>query len=116
MNSDGIEYHDIESPGDEATETLVAAVADCFILSFRAIASASHLNWADLECAVDGMLDKADGGLRFTGFVVRAKLTIPSEDDRAKAEKLLQKAEHACLITNSLLAESNLSTEVVISQ
>lgn len=104
-------------PGDQWSpeSLLVAAVADCFILSFKAIARASHVDWANLECAVDGLLDKADGGLRFTGFVVRAKLTIPSEDDRAKAEKLLHKADHACLITNSLIAESDLLTDISVS-
>jgi organic hydroperoxide reductase OsmC/OhrA len=104
-------------PGDQWSPEalLVAAVADCFILSFRAIARAARLDWLDLDCKVDGFLDRVDGGLRFTGFNVRASLTIPTEDQRAKAEGLLQKAEHACLITNSLIAGSQLEAEVTIA-
>ena len=39
-------------------------------------------------------------------------LTIGDEADVAKADKLLHKAERSCLITNSLIAPSRLSTEV----
>lgn len=104
-------------PGDQWSpeSLLVASVADCFILSFRAIARASKFDWSELECHVDGMLDRVDGGLRFTEFAVRATLTIPSEDNRAKAERLMQKAERGCLVTNSLIAESHLEAEVMIS-
>lgn len=104
-------------PGDQWSpeSLLVAAVADCFILSFRAIARASKFDWSDLECHVDGMLDRVDGGLRFTEFKVRAMLTIPSEDNRAKAERLMLKAEQSCLVTNSMMAERHLEADVIIS-
>ena len=104
-------------PGDQWSpeSLLVAAVADCFILSFRAIARASHLDWSDLSCEVDGALDKQDGGPRFKSFTVRASVTIDNEDNTDKADKLLHKAEHACLITNSLIADSHLETSVIVS-
>ncbi len=105
-------------PGDQWSpeSLLVAAVADCFILSFRAIAQASRLEWSELECDVDGSLDKTDTGLRFTGFAVRARLLIDNADNAEKADKLLHKAEHACLITNSLIADSHLATEVNVAE
>ena len=101
-------------PGDLwSPETLlVAAVADCLILSFKAIARASAYTWSDLQCAVDGKLDKDDRMLRFTEFAVHARLTIGSDADEARGEKLLHKAEKSCLITNSLLAESHLTVEI----
>ncbi len=93
-------------PGDQwSPETLlVAAVADCFALSFRAIARASRFEWTALECQVEGTLDRLESGTQFTAFTVRATLTIPPGADDARARKLLEKAEHACLITNSLKA------------
>jgi peroxiredoxin-like protein len=108
---------EFEGPGDQWSpeSLLVAAVADCFILSFRAIARASRLDWQSLSCDVDGALDRADGGLRFTEFAVKASVTIGNEDERDKAEKLMHKAEKSCLITNSLIAESHLETEVLVS-
>lgn len=104
-------------PGDlwSPESLLSAAVADCFVLSFRAIARKARLDWSKLDCHVNGTLDKVDGVTRFTDFAVSAQLKIGDEADAAKAEKLLRKAEKACLITNSLIAESHLQTELVIT-
>jgi organic hydroperoxide reductase OsmC/OhrA len=97
-------------PGDKwSPETLlVAAVADCFALSFRAIAAASRFEWIDLKCDVGGTVDRLADGTQFTGFTVHATLTLPAIADEARARKLLEKAEHACLITKSLKARSEL--------
>ncbi|MEM8816216.1 MAG: OsmC family protein, partial [Pseudomonadota bacterium] len=91
---------------------LVAAVADCFILSFKAIARASRFDWIALDCRVDGELDRVDRRISFTAFKVTAELTVAEGTNTEKAERLLEKAEQACLITNSLIAESHLSTSV----
>jgi peroxiredoxin-like protein len=101
-------------PGDQwSPETLlVAAVADCFILTFRAIARASRLSWEDLRCDTEGVLDRVDGVTRFTRFVVRAQLTLPAGGDAEKARRLLEKAEHNCLITSSLSAECELECNI----
>ena len=105
-------------PGDQWSpeSLLVASVADCFILSFRAIARAARLEWRDLECHVDGLLDRVDGQLRFTTFIVKAVLSIPPGENPDKADKLLHKAEHSCLITNSLIAESELEAMVRVNE
>jgi organic hydroperoxide reductase OsmC/OhrA len=104
-------------PGDQWSpeSLLVAAVADCFILSFRAIARASRLEWDDLSCSVDGTLERVDRVTQFTGFEVSATLHVPTGTDEEKARRLLEKAEHACLITNSLKAESHLETTVHVA-
>ncbi|WOJ98099.1 OsmC family protein [Congregibacter brevis] len=103
-------------PGDKWSpeSLLVAAVADCFILSFRAIARASKLEWSDLQCKASGTLDRVERVTRFTGINVEATLSIPAGTDIEKAEKLLHKAEQSCLITNSLIAESTLSTNIAV--
>ena len=93
---------------------LVAAVADCFVLSFRAIARASRLEWTSLDCDVVGVLDKVERVTRFTEFQVKAQLNVPAGTDESKATRLLEKAEQVCLITNSLIAESVLTTAVTV--
>lgn len=101
-------------PGDKWSPEalLVAAVADCFILSFRAIARASGLEWSNLECKASGTLDRIERVTRFTAIHVEASLSVPEGTDSEKAEKLLHKAEQSCLITNSLIAESTLNAQV----
>jgi len=101
-------------PGDRwSPETLlVAAVADCFILTFRAIARASNLPWISLECEVEGTLDRVENVTRFTEFQVRASLRVPPDTNEERAQRLLARAEQNCLITNSLKADSHLSAAI----
>lgn len=104
-------------PGDLwSPETLlVAAVADCFVLTFKAIARGSKLDWVSLSCDVEGTLDRVDNVTQFNEFRLRALLNVASGVDEQKATRLLQKSEHACLITNSLKSETHLEVEVRIA-
>jgi organic hydroperoxide reductase OsmC/OhrA len=107
---------EFDGPGDRwSPETLLcAAVADCFLLSFRAIARASKLDWTALECRVEGTLDRVDGKSRFTTIVGHGTLRVPGGTDRERATRLMEKAEQACLISNSLLAERRVEPTVVV--
>lgn len=102
-------------PGDRwSPETLlVASVADCFALTFRAVASASKLPWVSLRCEVEGDLGRGDHGMRFSAFRIRAELRVPEGTDPAEARRLLVRAEQACLVTNSLKAETVLNPDVI---
>ena len=73
-------------PGDRwSPETLlVAAVADCFTLSFRAVAAASKLAWTSLDVSATGTLDKVERATRFTRLDVRAALRVPAGVDAAR--------------------------------
>ena len=92
---------------------LVAAVADCFTLSFRSIARASRLEWRELTAEVNGVLERSDGVARFTRFDTHAELVVPAGTDPARARSLLEKAEKICLISNSLSAVRHLECEVI---
>ncbi len=101
-------------PGDRwSPETLLsAAVADCFILTFRAVARASKLPWEGLHVDVTGTLDRVDRVTQFTGFELTARLDVPEGADSAAAEKALERAERNCLISNSLKGAVHLHTHV----
>ena len=103
-------------PGDLwSPETLlVGAVVDCFVLTFRAVARGSKLEWTSLRCAGEGTLDRVDRQTRFTRIGLRAELTLPPGADAERAERLLQKAEHGCLISNSLSCPVELSTQIEV--
>jgi peroxiredoxin-like protein len=104
-------------PGDRwSPETLlVAAVADCFVLTFRAIAAIARLPWISLECDVAGTLDRIEKVTQFTTFTVRARLQVPEDGREEQAHRLLEKAERGCLITNSLKAETRLEIEIQVA-
>jgi organic hydroperoxide reductase OsmC/OhrA len=107
---------EFDGPGDRwSPETLlVAAVVDCFLLSFRGVARANKFAWDSLECSVDGKLDKVEGKTHFTQYVLRATLRVPAGTDEAKARQLLTRAEQVCLISNSLVGQRSLESTVVI--
>src|SRR5262245_284897 len=102
-------------PGDQwSPETLLTgAVASCFILSFRAVARASRIAWLRLQVEVSGTLERSAATLQFTNFVTRAVLTVPETADVTACERALARAEHGCLVANSLSAVRELKMEVV---
>ncbi len=108
---------EFDGPGDQWSpeSLLTAAVADCVILTFRAIARASKLDWSELELNIDGTLDRVDRVTRFTHFDIQALLKIPTGTDADKAKLLLEKAEKGCLVSNSLDAEFSMTVSVETS-
>lgn len=105
-------------PGDLwSPETLlVAAIADCFILSFKAVARAAKLDWISVSCDVDAVLDKVGKVTQFTEFHQTVLLEVPAGTDEAKAMRMLEKAEHVCLITNSLNGTAHLDATVRVAE
>jgi organic hydroperoxide reductase OsmC/OhrA len=103
-----------DGPGNAwSPETLfVGAVADCFALTFRAIARASGLPWTSLRTSASGTLDRVEGGARFTEIEIEAALTVPSGVDEARALRLLEKAERSCPISRSLACPTTLHPRV----
>jgi organic hydroperoxide reductase OsmC/OhrA len=105
---------EFDGPGDLwSPETLLcAAVADCLILTFRAVARASKFEWLELSCRTEAVLERVEGVSRFTRYTSYATLKLPPGADAAKAKLLLEKSEHSCLVANSLLGERVLLTEI----
>ena len=105
---------EFDGPGDRwSPETLlIAALADCFVLTFRAIARASKLPWVSLHCEVEGTLAREAGVSRFTVFELDARLDVPEGTDVEAATRAMHKAEQGCLISNSLSARRQLTASV----
>ena len=80
VSGEGLPDLDTQSPpqfggpeGVWSPETMLsAAVANCFILSFRAIARASKFEWTSMKCNVDGVLDRPERSTYFTAFNIQA--------------------------------------------
>ena len=88
-----------------APETLLlAALGDCTMMTFRAIAKASRFEWRELSADVEGKLERIDGNARFTEITIRVRLVVPPGADAARARHLLEKSEKGCPVSNSLTA------------
>jgi len=84
---------------------LTAAVSSCLMTTFLAIAENSNLQFIAFSCDAEGTLDKVEGKLKMSKILVKPVVRITYEKDRDRAMRILQKAEAACLITNSITAE-----------
>ncbi|MBS0421222.1 MAG: OsmC family protein [Proteobacteria bacterium] len=108
---------EFDGPGDVwSPETLLcASVADCFILTFRAVARAARFEWIGLTCRVEGVLERADQVAQFTRFITYAKLRISAGVDEEWARELLERAERGCLVANSLRGSRKLVAQISVA-
>lgn len=103
-------------PGDQWSpeDLFMASIANCLVLSFKAIARASKLEWHSIECDSEGELDKVDRKVQFTNVLNKVRLFIPENESEEKANRILLKAEDTCLISNSLSCESRIECEIIL--
>jgi uncharacterized OsmC-like protein len=94
---------------------LTGAVANCLILTFRALARARKLEWSSLRVDCTGVVDKTREGLRFTRFKIDAVLTVGRDIDENQARDVLENAKKHCLVTASLSSETEMSAEILKS-
>jgi organic hydroperoxide reductase OsmC/OhrA len=109
---------EFDGPGGAwSPETLLcASIADCFILTFRAVSRAARFEWLRLECRVEGVLERVDRNSQFTRYTTFAKLTAPASTDVAKAREFLERAEQGCLIANSLRGSRVLEAQIALAE
>lgn len=91
---------------------LTAAVNSCFMTTFLAIAENSKLEYSNFECNAKGKLEQVEGKFLMTEVLLEAHLKISNEADKEKAERVLQKSEAACLISNSIKSKVSLQTNI----
>lgn len=93
-----------------------AAVSSCLMTTFLAIAENSKLDFVDFFCKSKGVLEQLEGKLMMTEVILEPTVVIKNEEDREKAERVLQKSEKACLISNSIKSKVTMITEIIIDE
>lgn len=90
-------------PGIWSPEHLfTAAVGSCFMTTFLSIAENSKLAFVSFSCKSKGKLEQVDGKFMMSEIILEPTVTIADEKDRERAERIFQKTEAACLISNSV--------------
>jgi peroxiredoxin-like protein len=93
-----------------------AAVSSCLMTTFLAIAENFKLDFASFQCHSKGKLEKVDGKFIMSEIILEPHLVIYQESDREKAEKVLQKSEAACLISNSIKSIVSMQTKILVRE
>lgn len=89
-----------------------AAVSSCLMTTFLAIAENSKLEFENFECKSKGKLEQVEGKFLMTEVILEPVVTIKNESDREKAEKVLQKSEANCLISNSVKSKITMIPQI----
>ena len=90
-------------PGIWSPEHLfTAAVSSCLMTTFLSIAENSKLIFSSFKCSAKGKLEQVEGKFLITEIILEPVVTILEEKERERAERVLQKSEAACLISNSI--------------
>jgi len=101
-------------PGIWSPEHLfTAAVNSCLMTTFLSIAENSKLEFKKFSCKSKGKMEQVDGKFLMTEIILEPTVVIVHERDRERAERILQKSEAACLISNSIRSKITMSPIIV---
>ena len=102
-------------PGIWSPEHLfTAAVSSCLMTTFLSIAENSKLNFTHFNCKSKGKLEQIEGKFMISEIILEPTVTISDEKDRERAERVLQKSEAACLISNSIKSKVTMTSKILI--
>ncbi|MEY3194971.1 MAG: hypothetical protein RIQ78_1068 [Bacteroidota bacterium] len=102
-------------PGIWSPEHLfTAAVSSCLMTTFLSIAENSKLSFTHFSCKSKGKLEQVEGKFMMSEIILEPTVTISDEKDRERAERILQKSEAACLISNSIKSKVTMQTTIVV--
>lgn len=106
---------EFDGPGDawSPEHLLLSAVASCFLFTFRAVARAAHIEFADLTIHADGTVDRQAGVTMFTNILLRPRLVVRPGTNRETLAQVLAKTEKACLVSASLKTPVHFEADVV---
>lgn len=92
----------------------VASVASCLMTTFRAISARSGVDVVDYSDEAVGHLARDESGLySIESVTLRPTIVISDDSKLERAERLIEKAERACLISRSISSEIKLEATIL---
>jgi organic hydroperoxide reductase OsmC/OhrA len=91
-----------------------AAVSSCLMTTFLAIAEFSKLQFVSFKCSSKGILEKVDGKFVISEVLLFPEVVITDETKRGRTERILEKSEKACLISNSITSKITMETKIIV--
>jgi peroxiredoxin-like protein len=94
----------------------VAAINSCLMTTFLSIAENSKLEFVSFDSKSVGKLEMVDGKYMMSEVTLMPVVTISGEQQKERAERVLQKSEANCLISNSVKSTIIFKPEINITQ
>ena len=93
----------------------VAAINGCLLTTFLAVAENFKLDFINFESDAEGKLEVIDRKYVISEVLLKPVITISKEEDRELAEKVIEKSEKACLISNSVKSEIKMEVTIKVA-
>lgn len=91
-----------------------AAVSSCLMTTFLAISEFSKLEFISFKCDSKGILEKVDGKFVMSEVLLFPEVVISDESKRDRTERILEKSEKACLISNSITSKITMESKIIV--
>lgn len=96
-------------------DLFVASASTCYTTTFFTMSARARLSYVDFRCRAGGTLEKLGSkGFQFTKIDLYPELTIADEEERERAEQVLETAKKYCLVTNSMACETTLNPTIKV--
>lgn len=92
----------------------VAALNVCLMTTFIAIAENSKLNFVSYTSNAKGKLERIEKRFMISEVTLYPEIVVEEEKDKDRAERIIQKAEDHCLISNSVKSEVKLEPTIKV--
>jgi organic hydroperoxide reductase OsmC/OhrA len=91
----------------------VASVNVCLMTTSAAVAENSKLEIESYSCEGIEILEKVDGAFMISEIELKPVIKIKFEKDKERAERIIQKSEKICLVSNSVKTKIILSPQII---
>lgn len=92
----------------------IASANVCLMTTFLAITENSKFDFISYKANATGKLEKVDRAFMITEITIEPEILVDSQDKVEKAERLIQKSEQHCLISNSMKTKINLLPKISV--
>jgi len=92
----------------------VASVNICLMTTFLAIAENSKLDFVSYKSDSNGKLEKVEGKFMISEIELFPEIVVKDEKDIERAERIIQKSELHCLISNSVKSKITLTPKIIV--
>ena len=94
----------------------VASVNSCLMTTFLSVAENSKLRFSGFRSKAVGTLERKNDTFIISTIQICPEVTVARKRDLKKAYRILEKAESACLISNSIKSEIVMQPEVKVQE
>ena len=93
----------------------LGSVSSCFMTTYLNFAKKFGFSISGFECKTTGQIELVEGKYQFTQIDIFAKVYIPEELLKQKANLVLEKTQKYCLVANSISARKIYHGEVLLN-